>query len=1208
MSGSPPKRMTRARARAVAVPKVTTKITTPAAKATRTAASKRKTATEDANLDSISIAAPPPPMKTLEPAKTTRGRPKKAVSNPVPSEQALSKEEEGGPAEQTKAEPPKSRGRPKRAAPQAAKAEAETETAAPVSTRTNTRTRAAAAAAPKSSVPRKKVTFQDDQADKENQIPLATSPKRPTKLTGVKAKPVRKPAAARTTRRGKKAVEEDQAEQQPQEKTVPLSPKKITQVSSVTSEEDELDAGKKTPVRNLTKKTSDQTTVDKTDETTSVLPSSPTKSIQTTSIMGSPARRPPPSPFKDALKDSPRRVNLGDSILLPPNFSSTSTPFKTIGRGDTAASMKKSLLQSPARRPGTVPHKPTAPRSPGKAFVNGPGTDFVARYATPSRINKMPSFRPQDSATSAFRAAGSPDRSIKPHKIMPDEQPEQKPIPQPSFSPLVVEKDAESGDGEISLAPSPPASPMSPTQRAAHPVEGDGTAAATGSEEQSQPDNPTAEDPFVTNHGVQTTADENGEFLGQAELPIQNDFNAASPATQYPSDDSGSEDELQTPGMSHTPRFIQEERLSLADSEAIGTPTPSVFKSSSRQHAGEGFFSPQKTEERFVPDRQPTANVPFTPLAHQFGNWKASSPEKTFVHAGEPVMRDIFALPAMLPRPQPDRRVSTMTNISPTKTSFFEDEMSVREQADLSALADAQWRQVDEDDDDDAISILAPTELSEASQEYGDENALPTESQAHVNTVADSVDPASISIATCTPAKVFAGHSIREIHTVSKVPLRAISEDSPSRPLRMKKRSRSVSSGPSSPRKSGGDHDALVLGRSKSVNRISSAPEPLRPLPLSEATSLPENVTPVKKPPVTATPQKAPRWSLATAGIETPAPASTPLPKVNPDTLRGAVVYVDVHTAEGADASGIFVELLTSMGAKCVKQWHWNPMTEGAADHDADTPAGKVGITHVVFKDGGKRTLEKVRESKGVVLCVGVGWVLDCERTSTWLDEARYGIDLALIPRGGHNRRKSMEPRALHALTTTPVAPSANDNAPEPEPALPAADTKGSPPTFSPTQEFLTFSSPARRQSSLFTPVPVSKLTREPVDHDGEGSPSEAVDQWTTIPTSNLTTTPEDKSQYQYPSPSDGDTDPSTPYFLHPAQIVQRTCPPKQSHHPQGPSVFGPASNAEESSANGNGGNVNMDVDGDVRRRLLFAKRKSLQWAPRVGSPLGREV
>jgi hypothetical protein len=113
--------------------------------------------------------------------------------------------------------------------------------------------------------------------------------------------------------------------------------------------------------------------------------------------------------------------------------------------------------------------------------------------------------------------------------------------------------------------------------------------------------------------------------------------------------------------------------------------------------------------------------------------------------------------------------------------------------------------------------------------------------------------------------------------------------------------------------------------------------------------------------------------------------------------LKGAVVYVDVHTTEGADASGIFVELLSQMGARCVKRWTWSahqsgsptplasesaPASTGAdifspGSQSVGTPAGKIGITHVVFKDGGKRTLEKVRDTNGVVCCVGVGWVLE---------------------------------------------------------------------------------------------------------------------------------------------------------------------------------------------------------------------------------------
>lgn len=104
-------------------------------------------------------------------------------------------------------------------------------------------------------------------------------------------------------------------------------------------------------------------------------------------------------------------------------------------------------------------------------------------------------------------------------------------------------------------------------------------------------------------------------------------------------------------------------------------------------------------------------------------------------------------------------------------------------------------------------------------------------------------------------------------------------------------------------------------------------------------------------------------------------PARTPRRDLNPALLRGAVVFVDVHTSEGADASGIFVELLSQMGARCVKSWPWNPSSPPGP---GGAPASsRIGITHVVYKDGGKRTLEKVRESAGVVQCVGVSWVLE---------------------------------------------------------------------------------------------------------------------------------------------------------------------------------------------------------------------------------------
>lgn len=147
--------------------------------------------------------------------------------------------------------------------------------------------------------------------------------------------------------------------------------------------------------------------------------------------------------------------------------------------------------------------------------------------------------------------------------------------------------------------------------------------------------------------------------------------------------------------------------------------------------------------------------------------------------------------------------------------------------------------------------------------------------------------------------------------------------------------------------------------------------------------------------------------------------------------LAGAVVFVDVYTSEGADASAAFVEALRGLGAKVLKSWNWNPNSTGSAEGER-----KVGITHVVFKDGSPRTLQKLKDSQGVVLCVGVGWVTSCEEEQAWVDESIYPVDLDHVPRGGHRvgqsymplefgvyvltfpqRRKSMEPKTLTGMS-----------------------------------------------------------------------------------------------------------------------------------------------------------------------------------------------
>jgi hypothetical protein len=231
-------------------------------------------------------------------------------------------------------------------------------------------------------------------------------------------------------------------------------------------------------------------------------------------------------------------------------------------------------------------------------------------------------------------------------------------------------------------------------------------------------------------------------------------------------------------------------------------------------------------------------------------------------------------------------------------------------------------------------SRLHDDSISEASQEYGDENAVPIDPALLGNR---TVARAS-SVAPVTPNRKFAHTSF---HTTSKVPLKP-ADDSP----RDTKRHFSTVSKLSLQRSNGPHRDAISPVKGLCLMDIDEKPE-------AEA----------KPPP--ATPSKSSAWtSVGTA-------ARTPRCDLNPGLLRGAIVYVDVHTSEGADAGTLFVDLLIQMGARCVKSWPWNPTG------DSELDAAKIGITHVVFKDGGKRTLEKVLESDGLVHCVQVGWVLE---------------------------------------------------------------------------------------------------------------------------------------------------------------------------------------------------------------------------------------
>lgn len=186
-----------------------------------------------------------------------------------------------------------------------------------------------------------------------------------------------------------------------------------------------------------------------------------------------------------------------------------------------------------------------------------------------------------------------------------------------------------------------------------------------------------------------------------------------------------------------------------------------------------------------------------------------------------------------------------------------------------------------------------------------------------------------------------------------------------------------------------------------------------------------------------------------------------------------------------------------------------------------------------------------------------------CEREGKWLDEADYAIDTSMVPRGGARRRKSMEPRALANMNGNLIPASIE---------TPAKVSQAN--DMSPTKEFLTFDTPASRRDTFVIERPTPQ--KEEPAAVMPATPIQAA----TAQDDNML---EDGSAWGSPT---------TPYYLSKgAELVQRTCPPKRM-------MMGfPVS-----------GEIDDQPDETVRRRLLEARRKSMQWASRVRSPLGRTV
>ncbi|KAI1282787.1 hypothetical protein F5Y07DRAFT_197651 [Xylaria sp. FL0933] len=1041
------------------------------------------------------------------------------------------------------------------------------------------------------SVLKKTVTF--EEPEKENMLPgAATKAKTETTgptATGMRAKPVRKPTASGRTTRASARAATTMTEKKP------LSPKKDGQNRPLSRgdnvSDDELGTSEKTPLKPLMKSPVKPPTgvrklelppPEKEKDENSSQSSEPTLG----SVLGSPARRPPSSPFKNTMMMmSPAKRVDSISGLFAPSTSATEQAVES--------PTKSAILHSPAKRP-QMPlqvfpfnqESTRATRSPVKpSLLSTP----AKRPVSPMKLLDSPGPQPESEPQEATRVSTpSPTGEINDEELQSQIRADIGISPQESADAEKILESIQEVDSEDSLqleSPTPHFQSTSPPLESPTPqfesppsqLEFPGRLSAVLPRHadpafqapRSETAEPKTSDKEAMDKSIELQVNEEAHTDDGIKIPeaTAKELDVETPTQSTPPqpapkrvgfglrakdlrDDtmSDSEDEL---ALSN--KTITKYQDNTATSESVPvTPLPPLFKGTERKIPQ----SAARAASRAIRSVSDTNKFRYTPLSVQLGAWRASSPLKATQQKSDSQAED----------PEDDEDEFSLLDENdfpavetPPAKGFFDDEMKIRADMELEAAMeayveadiDAKFDKHDfhdlglTEEDGDLSVIVEESEsslidspeseqprscdksVSAASQEYGDENAVPID-PALVDNEAHASASNNVPV---TPKRPFAS---REFHTVSKVPLKR-ADDSPPRSFKR--------------------HCSTV---SKVTSRRPSGPFSNVTLPSQRRMIVEEQADQEFKLPAT-TPSKSLPWSSVGT------PARTTRPDLNPALLRGAIVFVDVHTTEGADAGRIFVDLLVQMGARCVKSWPWNPATTT----DAKLDLSKVGITHVVFKDGGKRTLEKVNESDGIVHCVGVGWVLDCEKENRWVEEKDYRVDTTLIPRGGHNRRKSMEPKAVANMNGTLVTP------------MKATGLSREPQTV--PNNYM-----GRRDSTIWM--------RSPSDHDEEeDAPSEPSEMdWESTNAPILTPMP------QTPAPEmvarfAMDITPGTPtgsFDSSPSKnrLLMQTCPPK----PSGLNGFdeGPAHSGQDQS---------------VMMRLMAARRKSMQFAPKVASPLKKQ-
>lgn len=954
---SPPKRMTRARTKAQADKKQELKITTSSARA---AVRARKapleeagtTRTEDAKGKAIEQAPPQfvePELATTAQdedcitvmptnsgaPKPARGRPRKLVgaSDNRTTSTSTSETKDLPRTKRTKIEPtlPSKLVLQKETTVQANKSIAEE------------------VQRTKSLVTRTKKTL-DDSSNR----PTAT-------LKGFSAKPMRKPKTGPVSSKSSEC--QKSGDSGPQITSTPAE----KEADPITLPRDELETGQEPATKAMqqspiklptsappkqTMTTTELKVVEETGTHANAAPRSPDNESTKLTVQ-SPARRPPQSPFRNAMRESPKRLGeIGKAEDKEP--ITTSLMFKSpkkinLGKLPSGPSFSvhnqteftSSLFASPARRP----FSPSKGSPVGKGVRPEAGASLMSAMTTSAwrqPHGSITTYTPAKAISCAsLRANRTPKATLAVHTL------------------TVEEREKMSNETSSIKANQPPtierthARELHAGGHQNHKPSANNHGPLCGQSQNSNyntPSRPGFSRPGTTKIHNQTSCTSASAFSGRTRL----DFNETVSTTPR-----GSPVARQIPAISHTPQggIVPEEEGSedeLQSNNPHFDATPGVRR---QVEAYQDLSTPAppfstrqpKTLVQTTPSAKTSGTIttrdPMSVLADRFSQWKGASPDKPLIvrkpTRSPSASSNLSKSPAKTGLQSTDLLLDSDSAMSwepsPQEPSYFAEAMAVREDETHEELLHPVM--ILEED------FFRASQISAASQEYGDENVPPQESLP-------MAPPPDLPYQTCTPARVFA-QPRQVLHTISRVPLKPAADDESRPSPSTKQRSRSLS-GVITPQ---ADLEAQAL-RQLHMGTVT--------VPLPDDSPLTDRARSA-----VATPTHCIDEASLVAS-----PSRTCRSDINRRLLRGAVVFVDVHTAEGADASGIFVDLLQQMGAKCVKSWAWNP----SGEHDGGEGAAmraRVGITHVVFKDGGKRTMEKVRLAEGLVSCVGVGWVLE---------------------------------------------------------------------------------------------------------------------------------------------------------------------------------------------------------------------------------------